>query len=199
MKEPSAPQVTYDGSLKELAARHVGLVKAVLFALLIATPLSISALYFSENYSKRHIKNNKDYKEYKEAWVGWQKAHHDPDKPFYNYTPPPSPLLDFDDLPGEFVTPLHEYVPTANSDLIIAVARGSGVLLLLLGVLNLLYRFYRLAASLYSHVCLYFTLLLFVPFLNLLVILLLWWAGLRQMRARGLSVGFFGIDPARVD
>lgn len=199
MKESfPTPRVTYDGSLKDLATRHVGLVKAVLFGLLVAIPLSISALYFSENYSKRYIKDDKEYKEYKEAWVGWQKAHHDPDKPFYNYTPPPSPLLDFD-VPGVFVTPLYEYVPTENSDLIIAVARGSGVLLLLFGVLNLLYRFYRLAASLYSHVCLYFTLLLFVPFLNLLIILLLWWAGLKQMRARGLSVGFFGIDPARVD
>jgi hypothetical protein len=56
-----------------------------------------------------------------------------------------------------------------------------------------------LAALLYPHVCLYLTLLLFVPFLNLLVILLLWWAGLRQMRGRGLRVGFFGIDPARVE
>ena len=199
MKEPSAPQVTYDGSLKELAARHVGLVKAVLFALLIAIPLSISALYFSENYFMRYISDSKEYIEYREAWVEWQKAHPDPNKPFYKYTKP-HPLLDFETI-GEtvFETPLHVYVPTAKSDLIIAVARGSGVLLLLLGLLNLLYRFYRLAASLYSHVCLYFTLLLLVPFLNLLVILLLWWAGLKQMRARGLSVSFFGIDPARVD
>jgi hypothetical protein len=44
MKEPSTPQVTYDGSLKELAARHLSLVKAVLFIFIIPIPLFIIGL-----------------------------------------------------------------------------------------------------------------------------------------------------------
>lgn len=145
MKEPSTPQVYYDGSLKELAARHVGLVKAVLFTLIISIPV-----------------------------VGI------PSRIVYDY--------------------LYLYKGTrleldlTHTVLVIVAATFS-----IHGVCNLLYRFYRLSALLYPHVALYFTLLLFVPFLNLLVILLLWWAGVRQMRGRGLRVGFFGIDPARVE
>jgi hypothetical protein len=139
MKEPSTPQVYYDGSLKELATRHVGLVKAVLFTLIIAAPISAYIIAFFEN------------------------------------------------------SKIYEYTVQRQC------GYGFAYLLVAYAVLNLLFRFYRLAALLYPHVCLYFTLLLFVPFLNLLVILLLWWAGLRQMRGRGLRVGFFGIDPARVE
>jgi hypothetical protein len=199
MKEPVAPQPFFDGSLKELATRHLGLVRAVFFALLVALPLSIFALNFSESYCRRLIRDNKDYMEYKAAWVAWQKVHSDPHKPFYDYIPPDPGLPDLDDLPGVFETPLYLYVPTENSDLIIALARGSAVFLLLCATVNLLYRFNGLAVLLFPHVGVYFTLMLFVPFLNILVILLLCRAGLKQMRARGLRVGFFGIDPARVD
>jgi hypothetical protein len=41
--------------------------------------------------------------------------------------------------------------------------------------------------------------MLLVPFLNVIVLLLLWWFGVRRMRDRGLRAGFFGVDPARVD
>ena len=145
MKEPSTPQVYYDGSLKELATRHVGLVKAVLFTLIISIPVAgISSLVVH----------------------GYLNPYNGP-----------SPELDL-----------------AHTVLIIVAATFS-----IHGVCNLLYRFYRLSALLYPHVALYFTLLVLVPWLNLLVILLLWRAGLRQMRGRGLRVGFFGIDPARVE
>ena len=61
----------------------------------------------------------------------------------------------------------------------------------------LIYRFYRLARLLYPQLALYFTMMVLVPFLNLVVILLLLRSALRQMRDRGLRVGMFGIDPAR--
>lgn len=199
MKEPSAPHVHYDGSLKELATRHVGLVRAVFFALLVALPLSIFAFNFSENYCRRSIRDNKEYMEYKAAWVAWQKVHSDPHRPFYDYIPPDPGFLDLDDLPGVFEIPLYLYVPTENSDPIIALAHGSGVFLLLCAMLNLLYRFNGLAALLFPHVGVYFTLMLLVPFLNVIVLLLLWWFGVRRMRDRGLRAGFFGVDPARVD
>ena len=155
MKEPSTPQVYYDGSLKELATRHVGLVKAVLFTLIITIPVSAALIQF-----------------YNVAYFVYQKAE-------YGYA--------------------YVYVKTEYSDLIRVTVATLAAGFMIHGVCNLLYRFYRLSALLYPHVAVYFTLLLFVPFLNLLVILLLWWAGLRQMRGRGLRVGFFGIDPARVE
>ena len=61
----------------------------------------------------------------------------------------------------------------------------------------LIYRFYRLAKLLYPQLALYFTMMVLVPFLNLVAILLLLRSALRQMRDRGLRVGMFGIDPAR--
>jgi hypothetical protein len=61
----------------------------------------------------------------------------------------------------------------------------------------LIYRFYRLARLLYPQLALYFTMMVLVPFLNLVAILLLLRSALRQMRDRGLRVGMFGIDPAR--
>jgi hypothetical protein len=67
----------------------------------------------------------------------------------------------------------------------------------LLGVGLLVYRFYRLAKLLYPQLALYFTMMVLVPFLNLIAILLLLRSALRQMRDRGLRVGMFGIDPAR--
>jgi len=165
MKEPSTPQVYYDGSLKELATRHVGLVKAVLFVLIIV-PSVCAAAYFVHKeafYKQRYIESTGSYPTRIEAH--WQTVHE--------------------------VTTFSAWMEGA--------ALVLGWVVLAYGAGNLLFRFYRLSALLYPHVALYFTLLLFVPFLNLLVILLLWWAGLRQMRGRGLRVGFFGIDPARVE
>jgi hypothetical protein len=45
----------------------------------------------------------------------------------------------------------------------------------------------------------YFTALVLVPFLNVVVIFLLLRSALYQMRQMGLRVGVFGIDPARFD
>lgn len=45
MKEPTAPQVYYDGSLKELASAHVGLVKAVLFIFVLPIPLLLLGIF----------------------------------------------------------------------------------------------------------------------------------------------------------
>jgi hypothetical protein len=149
MKESSAPHVHYDGSLKELAARHVGLVKAILFVLTIVP-------------------------------AAWGVA--------------------------AFLHQVVFYVPwnaqTEETALSVWMKAGSSILgmtCILYGFGTLLFRFYRLAALLYPHVALYFMLLVLVPFLNILAILLLWRSGLKQMRAHGLRLGFFGIDPARVD
>jgi hypothetical protein len=149
MKEPNAPQAFFDGSLKEMAARHVGLVKAILFILTIVPAVWGVAALIHEVF-------------------------------FY---------VPRDAQTGE--TALSVWMKGGSLVLLIACLSYAAV--------NLLIRFYRLAALLYPHVALYFMLLVLVPFLNVLVILLLWWAALRQMRARGLSVGIFGIDPAKVE
>jgi uncharacterized oligopeptide transporter (OPT) family protein len=149
MKEPSAPHVHYDGSLKELATRHVGLVKAILFVLTIV-PAAWGVAAFLHQVV---------------FYVPWDARAHE--------------------------TALSVWMKGGSSIL--------GITCILYGFGNLLFRFYRLAALLYPHVALYFMLLVLVPFLNIMVILLLCRSGLKQMRARGLHVGFFGIDPARVD
>jgi hypothetical protein len=160
MKEPVAPQPHYEGSLKELAARHVGLVKALLFFFIITAPMTMGLGWVvDEAFRKRdYVSGSSGYGYYVYSY----------DNAWYV---------------------IYVRVSAAISAAILAVH----------GVVSLLRRFYGLASLLYPHVAWYFTVLVLVPGLNLLVILLLWWAGLRQMRARGLSVGFFGIDPARVD
>ena len=160
MKEPSAPQVTYDGSLKELAARHLALVKTVLFTLIITIPLTLGLVWVVDEAYRRtqYISSSSGYGHY-----------------------------------------IYSYEDTVYANFFRVSSGILATVLVLHGVISLFLRFYRLAHLLYPHVAWYFTVLLLAPGLNLLVILLLWWAGLKQMRARGLSVGFFGIDPARVD
>ncbi len=149
MKEPNAPQVFFDGSLKELAARHLGLVKAILFALTIV-PAAWGVAAFLHQVV---------------FYVPWDARAQE--------------------------TALSVWMKGGSAIL--------GITCIFYGFGNLLFRFYRLAALLYPHVALYFMLLVLVPFLNILVILLLWRSGLKQMRAHGLRVGFFGIDPAKVE
>ena len=165
MKEPIAPQFYYDGSLKELAARHVGLIKALLFALIIVPAVCGTAYFVHKEafYHQRYIESTGSYSTRVEAH--WQTVHE--------------------------VTTFTTWMEGA--------ALVLGWVVLAYGAGNLLFRFYRLSALLYPHVAIYFTLLVLVPWLNLLVSLLLWRAGLRQMRGRGLRVGFFGIDPSRVE
>ena len=139
MNELEAPHGYYDGPLKELAARHLGLIKALLFALLIALPGSFFFVY------------------------------------------------------------LHAHIPEDYSYLIRFACAAFAVVFALFGIFNLVHRFYSLIKLLYPHLAFYFTLLVFVPYLNVLVILLLLWGALRQMRRRGLRVGIFGIDPARFE
>ena len=149
MKEPNAPQAFFDGSLKELAARHVGFIKAILFVLTIVPAVWGVAAFIHQVV----------------FYVPWNEREQE--------------------------TALSVWMKGGSSILGIAcISYGFG---------NLLFRFYRLAALLYPHVCLYFALMLVVPFLNVVVILLLWRSGLKQMRAHGLRVGFFGIDPAKVE
>jgi hypothetical protein len=160
MKEPIAPQATYDGSLKELAKAHLGLVKAVLFVLIITIPLSIACHWLVE-YAFRNA-------HYHGSASGFG---------YYSYS--------YDD------TLYSKALRVLGGILMFAVV--------LKGSVTLLLRFHRLAQLLLPHVAWYFTVLVLVPGLNLLVILLLWWSALAQMRMRGVRVGLFGIEPARVE
>jgi hypothetical protein len=149
MKEPNPPQPFFDGSLKELAARHFGLVKAILFVLsIVPAAWGVAAFLHQVVF-----------------YVPWDARAQE--------------------------TALSVWMKGGSSIL--------GITCILYGFGNLLFRSYRLAALLYPHVAVYFMLLVLVPFLNILVVLLLWRSALKQMRAHGLRVGFFGIDPARVD
>ncbi len=159
MNELEAPHGYYDGPLKELAARHLGLIKAFLFALLITIPIFCFLMIGAENARIR------DYA----------------DKPSV------SVIYGFEVGSREYYHPIK---------FALAIA---AIVFLFHGACNLVYRFYRLIKLLYPHLTFYFTLLVFVPFLNVMVILLLLWGALRQMRRRGLRVGVFGIDPARFE
>ncbi len=57
----------------------------------------------------------------------------------------------------------------------------------------------RLAGVLYPQVRNHLAAIAWVPGFNLALFLILYQSALRQMRARGLRVGFLGIDPSRVD
>lgn len=183
MNEPAGPHGFYDGPVKELAARHLGLIKAIFFLLLVSLPG-----WFFSWVSIGNVRV--DYRRHYEASsygparveVKWED--------FHDYQK---------QLKDEFVG-----VRVFNYPVSLDVGRNTyyGLLTLawafaLMGVGLLLYRFYCLVKLLYPHLAFYFTLLVLVPFLNLIVILLLLWGTLRQMRQRGLRVGVFGIDPAR--
>lgn len=200
MKEPSTPRATYDGSLKELAKAHVGLVKALLFFLIITIPASAVCIFFSQHHQMRHIVTYEDEQDYERAWLAWQKEHNDPKMPFYGLKSPEPGIPQIkSSFPGVIaINPEYLYVPTAYSDLLIGCAKILAVFLILHGIGNLLCWFHRLSTLLYSHVAWYLTVLVLVPGVNLLVILALWRSGLKQMRGRGLQVGIFGIDPAKV-
>ncbi len=57
----------------------------------------------------------------------------------------------------------------------------------------------RLAGVLYPQVRNHLAAIAWVPGFNVVLFLVLYQSALRQMRARGLRVGFLGIDPSRVD
>ena len=191
MNEPSGPHGFYDGPVKELAARHLGLIKAIFFLLLVSLPgvlLCISASNSGYLMVKRKYPAvpASDYVFPKPAEVRYEVISP------YRYNASSDEIVEARFIGFPFgPSYLRWYKDLETTFEILAYCFA------FLGVGLLLYRFYCLVKLLYPHLAFYFTLLVLVPFLNLIVILLLLWGTLRQMRQRGLRVGVFGIDPAR--
>jgi hypothetical protein len=189
MNESPAPHGFYDGPIKMLAGCHLGLIRAIFFLLLAVPPVSLTSFFVgmeecSISVTRQYPATKLSYYPYAEQpareGVEWIRAN--------NYS-----------ASEKFV---EAKVAGFSVSLGVCQTVSLAALLLacgfpLLGVGLLIYRFYRLARLLYPQLALYFTMLVLVPFLNLIVILLLLRSALRQMRDRGLRVGMFGIDPAR--
>ena len=130
------PQVTYDGSLKELAAAHAGLVMASMFLALV--PVSVFLLI-----------------------VGVLN------------------LMNSDDFAVVFL----------------AVFACS----IFVSLVLVCYHCYRVAKLLMPHLSFVLGAAAFFPPVSLFVLIFLWVSSIRQLRARGLHVGVFGINPAKVE
>jgi len=188
MNESPAPHGFYDGPMKMLAASHLGLIRAIFF-LLLAVPL-VSSIFFV-CFDQCRLSVIRQYPASTESYYPYAK------KPAYEAV---AWIDGYDYDPSDKF--LEASVAGYPASLGVCRAVSLTALLLawvgpLLGVGLLIYRFYRLAKLLYPQLALYFTMMVLVPFLNLIVILLLLRSALRQMRDRGLRVGMFGIDPAR--
>ena len=188
MNESPAPHGFYDGPIKILAGCHLGLIRAIFF-LLLAVPL-VSSIFFV-CFNQCRISVILQYPASTESYYPFAK------KPAYEA----AVLID-----GYSYNPTNKFVEAtvAGYPASLGVCRAVSLTALflawgfpLLGVGLLIYRFYRLAKLLYPQLALYFTMMVLVPFLNLVAILFLLRSALRQMRDRGLRVGIFGIDPAR--
>lgn len=138
MKEPSTPQASYEGSLKELAADHVGLVSSILSVFILPLPVYAVAMVM------------KSY--------GW-----------------------FPQLMG---------VPVVLWIFIAAC---------IVCYASVVYHCVRLTRLLFPFM--WFTLsgAAVVPITTIPLAVLLWACAIRQLRARGLQVGIFGVNPAKVE
>ena len=188
MNESPGPHGFYDGPMKMLAGCHLGLIRAIFFLLLASPPLSL--ISFFVGYDQCRISVTRQYPAIKESYypyaekparagVEWIRA--------YDYS---SSEKFVEARVAVFPVSLGVCQSVSLAALLLAIGFpvvGAGLLI---------YRFYRLAKLLYPQLALYFTMMVLVPFLNLVVILLLLRSALRQMRDRGLRVGMFGIDPA---
>ena len=189
MNEPLVPHGFYDGPVKELAARHLALIKAVFILLLITLPGSVFVAAVVDNHrsptyqverrdGSRVVIINEVYN-----FSNSYRTQYDKDTDTiiaYNYA-------GFRGISKGWVEFLEVALPFLFCCILI---HGLGLLF---------YRFFRLAQLLYPHMVFYFTALVLVPFLNVVVIFLLLRSALYQMRQMGLRVGVFGIDPARFD
>jgi len=189
MNESPGPHGFYDGPMKFLAGCHLGLIRAIFFLLLVSTPVCLISSSF-----------------YAYGCRIWVKRHYPAIEGSYpSYSREPARDVEEYIRASEYSPPekfVEARVAGFSVGLGVCQAVSLAALLLacgfpLLGVGLLIYRFYRLAKLLYPQLALYFTMMVLVPFLNLVAILLLLRSALRQMRDRGLRVGMFGIDPAR--
>lgn len=184
MNELEAPHGYYDGPLKELAARHLGLIKAVFLLLLVYLPVGWCGGAVAHDFLPKA--------EWTISSRSYQSGSAENRRYSGNYPPDDARLVSYSYAGFAVGKSEYEFLRDYSFPFLFFLFALSGIGLLA-------YRFYRLAKLLYPHLAFYFTLLVFVPFLNVLVILLLLWGALRQMRRRGLRVGIFGIDPARFE
>lgn len=189
MNESPAPHGFYDGPIKMLAGCHLGLIRAIFFLLLVSPLVSLIGAFV--NFELCKISVIRHFPAYKSA--------------YYPYTEVPArDEALWISADGYYSSDKFVEAKVAGFSVGLGVCQAVGLAALFLaigfpvvGAGLLIYRFYRLAKLLYPQLALYFTMMVLVPFLNLVVILLLLRSALRQMRDRGLRVGMFGIDPAR--
>jgi len=189
MNESPGPHGFYDGPIKILAGCHLGLIRAIFFLLLVSPPVSfLSGFMYLEQCD---IKVMRQYPATKSS--------------YYPYAEQPAReeavwIRASSSYSSDKIVEAQVAGFSVSLGLFQAVSMAALILMFgfpLLGAGLLIYRFYRLARLLYPQLALYFTMMVLVPFLNLVAILLLLRSALRQMRDRGLRVGMFGIDPAR--
>lgn len=179
MNEPLVPHGFYDGPVKELAARHLALIKAVFILLLITLPvIFVGSLCNNDAYVRYETKSYTSFPGVVTSSTVWGPI-----------APEGAKIIDYQYAGYTMGRESFEMLKVAVPLLVLAVA--------LHGVGLLLFRFFRLAKLLYPHLTFYFTAMVLVPFLNVVVIILLLRSALHQMRQMGLRVGIFGIDPAR--
>lgn len=186
MNEPSGPHGFYDGPVKELAARHLGLIKAIFFLLLVSLP---GALFFVSASEAGYLEVNRKYAavdtlygftpgDVKREWI---RPH------IYDSSRDAIVGAHFLGFPlGPWYVRWYKEIETACEVLAFGFA--------LLGLTLLAYRFQRLAGLLSPHLTFYFIVMSLVPVLNLLVAFFLLRSALDQMRRIGLRVGVLGID-----
>lgn len=189
MNETPEPHGFYDGPIKTLAGCHLGLIRAIFFLLLVSPLVSFICgfMYFEQC----DIKVMRQYPATKSS--------------YYPYTEQPAReeaawIRASSSYSSDKIIEAKVAGFSVTHGLLQSVSMAALLLMFgfpLLGAGLLVYRFYRLARLLYPQLALYFTMMVLVPFLNLVAILLLLRSALRQMRDRGLRVGMFGIDPAR--
>jgi hypothetical protein len=186
MNESPAPHGFYDGPIKILAGCHLALIRAIFFLLLVSTPVCLISsnlyAYGCRIWVKRHYPA-------RESFYSSEPAR-DVSEQIRAYEYSGSEKFEEARVAG-FSASLGVCQSVSQTALLLAVGFP------LAGFCLLIYRFYRLSRLLYPQLALYFTMMVLVPFLNLVAILLLLRSALRQMRDRGLRVGMFGIDPAR--
>lgn len=189
MNETPEPHGFYDGSVKILAGCHLGLIRAIFFLLLVSPLVSFICgfMYFEQckiSVMRHYPAREGSYPSYS------SEPARDVVERIRAYEYSPSAKFVEAKVAG-FSVSLGVCQSVSQTALLLAIGFP------LAGFCLLVYRFYRLARLLYPQLALYFTMMVLVPFLNLVAILLLLRSALRQMRDRGLRVGMFGIDPAR--
>jgi hypothetical protein len=188
MNESPAPHGFYDGPMKMLAASHLGLIRAIFFFLLAVPPVTFVTVFV-------HLE---------ECRISVTRHYPARASTYYSSGEPARDIVQW--IGAYQLSPTDKFIEAKVAGFPVSLGACQAVslasLLLacgfpLLGLGLLIYRFYRLAKLLYPQLALYFTMMVLVPFLNLIAILLLLRSALRRMRERGLRVGMFGIDPAR--